>query len=483
MRKTRFAERTTPDKNKPAPLPLRKSSLARLLSAAILLGLLLAACSGGSGSANPTALPPFQSPTAAGAASNPIPQTAGTATAFLPGPASPTASAGQTGLPAATLPPTVPTSQPTAAVQAPTPAGTAGIPDPSGLDWAQIASGLDSPVGIASARDNSGRLFVLEKPGRIRILNLKGDQLLPDPFLDISDRVGSRGSEQGLLGLAFDPNYSKNGYFYVNYTDNNGNTSISRFRVSADSNRADPSTEKALLHIQQPFPNHNGGGLAFGPDGYLYLGLGDGGSQGDPHRNGQSVQVLLGKLLRIDVSKGDPYTIPADNPFAKGGGKAEIWAYGLRNPWRFTFDRKTGDLYIADVGQDVWEEIDYLPAGSPGGTNFGWSLREGKHPYQDTVPPGVKLTDPVAEYSHSEGGCAIIGGPLYRGAALPDWQGVYFYGDYCSGKIWGLKKTATGWVNQLIFQTSFSISSFGEDGSGEIYLADQHGGIYRLVKK
>ncbi len=210
-------------------------------------------------------------------------------------------------------------------------------------------------------------MFVLEQPGRIRLV--KAGQISPVPFLDISDKVGSRGSEQGLLGLAFHPDFAHTPYFYVNYTDIDGNTVIARFQARGD--QADPGSEKILLHINQPFPNHNGGVLVFGPDGYLYAGLGDGGSEGDPLGNGQNTGVLLGKLLRIDVDKGDPYSIPPGNPFASAGGRPEIWAYGLRNPWRISFDRATGDLYIADVGQDMWEEVDYLPAGSPGGANFG----------------------------------------------------------------------------------------------------------------
>ncbi len=250
--------------------------------------------------------------------------------------------------------------------------------------------------------------MVLEQPGRIRVI--KSGALLATPFLDITDRVGSRGNEQGLLGIALHPNFKSNGYFYVNYTDLNGNTVIARFTVSSNPDQADQNSEKILLHVQQPYPNHNGGSMVFGPDGYLYMGLGDGGSEGDPLLIGQNLNTLLGKLLRIDVNHGDPYSIPADNPFAKGGGLPEIWVYGLRNPWRFSFDRATGDLYIGDVGQDLYEEIDYLPAGSPGGANFGWSYREGFHPYKGTPPSGLKLVDPVWEYSHAEGGCAVTGG-------------------------------------------------------------------------
>jgi glucose/arabinose dehydrogenase len=345
------------------------------------------------------------------------------------------------------------------------------FPDAANYTWTPVAQGLIRPVGIQNAGDGSERLFILEQAGRILIYN--NARVLPTPFLNIIDEVGSSGNEQGLLGLAFHPHYAQNGLFFVNYTDRNGNTVIARFQVSADPNAADPASETPLLHVQQPFPNHNGGGLAFGPDGYLYVGLGDGGSQGDPFGNAQNTKVMLGKLLRIDVDSGNPYAIPADNPFGN-----EVWAYGLRNPWRFSFDRATGDLWIGDVGQDTWEEIDFLLAGSPGGTNFGWNLVEGNHPYNGQAQPG--FTMPVAEYSHTEGGCSVTGGYVYRGAALPEWQGIYLYGDYCSGKVWGLIRSTGGWQSQLQFETGFSISSFGVDEAGEIYIANLQGSIDRL---
>lgn len=370
-----------------------------------------------------------------------------------------------------------PAEAPTQTQAAPA-ASVTSFPDPQNYQWAQVVSGLEHPIGIANAHDGSGRLFIIEQPGRIRVA--QNGQLLDAPFLDISARVGANGSERGLLGLAFHPHYKENGYFYVNYTDNSGNTVIARFQVTADPNIADPNSEKKLLGVQQPFPNHNGGSTVFGPDGYLYLGLGDGGSGGDPFGNGQSTNTMLGKILRIDVDNGDPYAIPPDNPFAAGGGNAEIWAYGLRNPWRFSFDAANGDLYIGDVGQDSWEEIDYLPAGSPGGANFGWNAMEGKHPYNGSDSPS--FVAPVAEYSHS-GNCSVTGGYVYRGKALPEWNGVYLYGDYCSGKIWGLLKTGTGWLSQPLFDPQMSISSFGVDEDGEIYLAWYGGGIYRLEKR
>jgi glucose/arabinose dehydrogenase len=361
----------------------------------------------------------------------------------------------------------------------PTPAPL--FPDPNTATWQPVITGLDSPVGLTNAGDGSGRLFVLEQPGRIRII--KEGRLLPAPFLNITDRVGMNGNEQGLLGLAFHPDYKNNGFFYVNYTDGRARTIIARFKVSADPDVADLSSEKVLFYVNQPFPNHKGGELRFGPDGYLYIGLGDGGSEGDPLLTGQNVNTLLGKILRVDVDSGDPYAIPKDNPFANGGGSPEIWAYGLRNPWRFSFDKATGDLYIADVGQDNYEEIDYVAAGSPGGENFGWSYREGFHPYKGTPPGGLKLVDPVWEYDHSQG-CAIIGGAVYRGLNLPAWEGVYFYGDYCSSKVWGLKRGPDGaWQSQLLFETGASITSFGLDETGEIYLVDRKGTIFLLSGK
>jgi glucose/arabinose dehydrogenase len=321
--------------------------------------------------------------------------------------------------------------------------------------------------------DGSGRLFVIEKSGRIRII--QDGQLLPQPFLDITDRVGSGGNEQGLLGLAFHPQYSQNGRFFVNYTDKNGDTVIARFQVSGDPNAADPGSEVKLLGVDQPYANHNGGVLAFGPDGYLYAGLGDGGSQGDPKGNAQNTSNLLGKILRVDVNSGDTYSVPADNPFGN-----EVWAYGLRNPWRFSFDKATGDFYIGDVGQNTWEEINYLPAGSPGGTNFGWDQREGAHDFEGSASPD--FTEPVTEYSHPEGGCSVTGGYVYRGS-MPEWNGIYLYGDYCTGMIWGLLQADGGWQKQKLFDVDYTITSFGQDQSGEIYLVSDGGGIYKLVKK
>jgi glucose/arabinose dehydrogenase len=378
----------------------------------------------------------------------------------------PATSASPTDLPVTHTPGPDPATEPP-----PTPSGATTFPDPTAYAWQPFLSGLQRPVDLQA--DGSGRLFIVEKVGRIRIV--ENDQLLEAPFLDISDRVGSDGNEQGLLGLAFHPGYRENGRFFVNYTDTSGDTVIARFQVSSDPNVADPASEVQLLGVNQPFPNHNGGVLAFGPDGYLYAGLGDGGAAGDPMGNAQKTDTLLGKILRLDVDSAEPYAVPADNPFGN-----EIWAYGLRNPWRLSFDRSTGDLYIGDVGQGQWEEIDFLPVGSPGGANFGWDHREGAHDFEGGGPEG--MIDPIAEYSHPEGGCSVTGGYVYRGT-LPEWNGIYLYSDYCTGMIWGLIRAQEGWQNELLFDLDVTITSFGQDSSGEIYLVSDSGDILRLVQQ
>ena len=375
----------------------------------------------------------------------------------------PDTSIAPTAIPATDAPTTIP------ATEVPPPPDASSFPDPNAYTWQLIASDLERPVDLQA--DGSGRLFVIEKVGRIRLL--QSGQLQFAPFLDITDRVNNSGNEMGLLGLAFHPNFSQNGFFYVNYTGRGGNTFVSRFNASGDS--ADPNSEKILLTVDQPFPNHNGGVLAFGPDGYLYAGLGDGGAAGDPLGNGQSLDTLLGKILRIDVNNGDPYAIPADNPFG-----SEIWAYGLRNPWRMSFDKLTGDLYIGDVGQGTWEEISFMPAGSPGGTNFGWDFREGAHEYSGVAPAG--LVDPIAEYSHAEGGCSVTGGYVYRGV-MTEWNGIYLFGDYCTGFVWGLIRSGDVWQKQLLFDLDVTITSFGQDATGELYITSDTGGVYRLVTK
>lgn len=413
-------------------------------------------------------------------------------------PANPPPAEGPTRVPPVELPPgtlaetpagvimATPSMDPSGVATLPLPEETAAaeiqnatdFPNPANYVWNEIASGLQFPVNMETAYDGSGRLFINEKPGRIRIV--QSGELLDQPFLDISDRVRATSSEQGMLGLAFHPQYEENGRFFVHYSDLNGDTVLSRFQVSADDpNRADPASEVILLQQSQPYANHNGGQLAFGPDGYLYFGLGDGGSAGDPQNNGQSLETWLGKILRLDVDSGDTYGIPADNPFQGGKAKPEIWAYGLRNPWRFSFDQRTQELYIADVGQNQWEEIDYLPAGSPGGTNFGWRFKEASHAYEGGVPVDALLIDPVYEYDHSFG-CSVTGGYVYRGQNLPEWQGIYIFGDYCSGRIWGLLRQNDQWVGQQLFETGGGLTAFGQDEAGEVYLVDANGVISRL---
>jgi glucose/arabinose dehydrogenase len=380
----------------------------------------------------------------------------------------------------------------TTTVVAPTPTETATptpipitvsvLPDPAGYSWQEIITGLNNPLGLKNAGDGSDRLFILEQEGLIRIY--KDGAILPTPFLDLTQKVDCCG-ERGLLGLAFHPKYGENGFFYVDYTekvDNQLYTVIARFSVlGSDPNLAMPDSEMRLLRIKQPYQNHNGGEIQFGQDGYLYIGMGDGGSVGDPDGNGQSLLTPLGKILRIDVDHAQPYAIPTENPFANiEGDTSEIWAYGLRNPWRFSFDQVTGDLYIGDVGQDAWEEIDYLPAGTPGGANLGWNYYEGSHPYRGSTSATEIFVTPVAEYSH-EFGMSVSGGYVYRGKNLLDWSGVYIYGDYTSGRVWGLLHLLdSSWQNALMFETGRNISSFGLDEDGEIYLVDYGGSILIL---
>ena len=344
-------------------------------------------------------------------------------------------------------------------------------------------SGFSQPLSIAHAGDGSGRLFVAEQGGRIRIV--KNGAILSTPFLDISSRI-SAGGERGLLGLAFPPDYPSKRYFYVNYTDTAGNTVIARFRVSADPNVADPASEQVVLRINQPYPNHNGGQLAFSPrDGYLYIGMGDGGSGGDPENRAQNSSELLGKVLRIDTETGSPatYNVPATNPFvSRTGFRPEIWSLGLRNPWRFSFDRQTADLYVADVGQGAWEEVNFQSSASAGGENYGWRIMEGTHCFNPSTGCNTSgLTIPVAEYSHSLG-CSVTGGYVYRGRLYPRMHGLYIYGDYCSGRIWGLRREGSAWQNTLLLDTTHNISTFGEDEAGNLYLANiGNGTIYTLI--
>jgi glucose/arabinose dehydrogenase len=364
----------------------------------------------------------------------------------------------------------------------PDPANAQGEQELPSLALDQVAAGLENPTTIVHAGDGSGRLFVLEQPGRIRVI--ADGELLSEPFLDLSGQV-SAGGERGLLGLAFHPDYSENGRFYVDYTDLDGHTVVAGYLVSeADSNLADPASGTEVLRVEQPYSNHNGGQLAFGPDGYLYVSLGDGGSGGDPHDNGQDLGTLLGSILRLDVDGAQPYAVPADNPFVdREGARPEIWAYGLRNPWRFSFDRDTGDLWIADVGQHVWEEINLQPGDSPGGENYGWRVMEGAHcfrPSEGCEREGLVL--PVLEYDHGQG-CSVTGGYRYRGSVLPGLAGVYVFADYCSGVVWGANEGAGGsWSSVSLLSSGLRVSAFGEDEAGELYLADHLGGaVYRLV--
>lgn len=347
-------------------------------------------------------------------------------------------------------------------------------------------SGLTAPLGITHAGDNTGKLYVVEQAGRIKLID--NGTLLPTPFLDISARVIS-GGEQGLLGLAFPPGYATKRYFYVNYTTRTpdvitgfvGNTVIARYQLTTNPNVADNTSEFVLLTITQPFANHNGGQLAFGPDGFLYIGMGDGGGAGDTDNNAQNPASLLGKMLRIDVESGVvPYAIPLSNPFVLGI-QSEIWALGLRNPWRFSFDRQTGDLYIADVGQNLFEEVDIQPAGSAGGQNYGWNIMEGAHCFGNPACSVAGMVFPIAEYGHGPE-CSITGGFVYRGQAFPRIQGVYLYADFCSGRFWGLQRNGSDWQNSLLLIEPHSISSFGEDEAGNLYAADLFAGIvYEVV--
>lgn len=343
-----------------------------------------------------------------------------------------------------------------------------------------VTSDLRQPLFLTHAGDGSGRLFVVEQSGRVRIVE-KG-RLLEAPFLDVSDSV-SFGGERGLLGLAFHPAYRTNGRLFVNYSrSSDGATIVAEHRVSDDPALARPEGE-ILLVVEQPYGNHNGGMVAFGPDGYLYIGMGDGGAGGDPGNRGQARRELLGKVLRIDVDGGGPYAIPTDNPFAEGGGRPELFAYGFRNPWRFSFDRQTGRLWAADVGQDAYEEVSLVRRGG----NYGWRIMEGAHCFEPpTGCPTKGLEPPAVEYAHSGSRCSITGGYVYRGEQVPELRGMYLFGDYCSGEVFGVHETevAGGAVishPSVLLDTDLRISSFGEDERGEVYVVDHAGGVYRIV--
>ncbi|MEO8290211.1 MAG: PQQ-dependent sugar dehydrogenase [Gaiellaceae bacterium] len=323
-----------------------------------------------------------------------------------------------------------------------------------------IATGLDAPVGISSTPSEPERLYIVEQPGRVRVL--EQGKLAAQPFLDIQEQVQS-GGEQGLLSLAFHPDYASNGLFYVNYTDLQGDTRVVEYEAGAG---ADPVRRRELLFVDQPYANHNGGQLAFGPDARLYVGMGDGGSGGDPEDRAQDLSERLGKLLSIDVD---------------GRGRWRIEGYGLRNPWRFSFDRETGDLWIGDVGQGDWEEIDQSPRQSPGLENYGWDVFEGTHSYEDKEPnPAGHLVEPVYEYRHGAG-CSVTGGYVYRGSRIPSARGRYFFGDYCSGTVWSLGLSDGDVLDVPRHGRVEALSSFGEDAAGELYVASQNGDVFELV--
>jgi len=343
---------------------------------------------------------------------------------------------------------------------------------------------FDHPLDLQSPEDGSDRIFVLEQGGRIRVFQNDPQATETSIFLDISGQTDTSSGELGALGLAFHPNYASNGYFYVYYTPNPGESVLSRFRVSeTNPNLAEPGSEKVLLQIAQPFTNHNGGQLVFGPDGFLYMSLGDGGSGGDPQGNAQNLGSLLGKILRLDMDVPDPgpdYTIPPDNPFRDtAGARPEIYAYGLRNPWRISFDPESGVLWAADVGQGEVEEIDHIV---PGG-NYGWNLFEGTRCFASTDCVATDLQAPVFTYDHSQGDKSITGGFVYRGKTAPSLRGLYVYADYISGRIWALNMTSDRVSNTLLMASGLPVASFGTDSGGELYLCSFDGSVYRFAEE
>ncbi|HMN11972.1 MAG TPA: PQQ-dependent sugar dehydrogenase [Bellilinea sp.] len=354
------------------------------------------------------------------------------------------------------------------------------LPDPAAMQWQEWITGLKKPLDL-DALPGSGLFLVTEQNGTIRLIR---DGKLEGVVLDVSGKIRTKGSEQGLLGLAISPDFAQSSRVYIDYTDTEGKTVVARYLWDEAGQVIRADSEEVLLTIDQPFANHNGGSLEFGPDGYLYIGTGDGGSGGDPMGNAQNMDSLLGKMLRLDVSPETGYAIPADNPFANDGGKAEIWATGLRNPWRYTFDPANGDFYIADVGQNLWEEVNYLPAGEGSGANFGWKVMEGSHPFQGEFSGAVTPVNPVYEYGHDRG-CSVTGGVVYRGFIL-ELYGVYLFADYCKGWVSGLVRDESGaWTSAEMWQLpGVTVSAFGQDHEGEAYLLGHNNGvIYKLVKK
>ena len=451
------------------------------IAATLLAALTLAACASPTGSPTPSA---SASSSASGSVAVP--------SSLLESSAPPTAS--PTPVPTATPTPTrVPTPVPTpritptaAPTATPIPAGTG----PDQLKAQLVVAGLTDPVGVTNAGDGSNRLFVLQRGGQVRTINPDGT--LGGTFVNMSGAARFvSGGEQGLLGLAFHPSFAANGRLFIDYTRGDGSGAwedVVAELTSADRSTASPASERILLVVPDPYTNHNGGQLAFGPDGYLYIAMGDGGSGGDPLGNGQNTGALLGKILRIDVNgthaAGKEYAIPNSNPYAPGGvspggGLPEIWAYGLRNPWRFSFDRANGDLYIGDVGQNAWEEVDRQAGGSRGGQNYGWNAFEGTHCFKNCA--GVTYFPPIAEYSHSSG-CSVTGGYVYRGAAQAALKGFYVFSDYCSGTLWTVPAGGGTKTMKVVASTGLNISSFGESQAGELYLVDiGGGGLYKVV--
>ena len=358
-------------------------------------------------------------------------------------------------------------------------------PTADSLRLVPVATGLDFPTSLTAPPGDTARLFITEKTGRIRIV--RGETLLPEAFLDLRGQV-STGGERGLLSIAFHPDYARNRRFFVYFTDPEGTVEVAEFRAAADNpDRADAASRKTIIRVPQPYSNHNGGQALFGPDGKLYLGLGDGGSGGDPHNNGQDRGTLLGAILRLDVDVGSPYAIPTDNPFVgTSGARGEVWAYGVRNPWRFSFDRTTRDLYVADVGQNRWEEVNVVPFVQAAGANFGWRIMEGAHCFGRDECDRGGLVVPVLEYEHPSG-CSVTGGYAYRGRRLPWLAGTYFYADFCGGWIrsfrleGGRAAQPLDWTQQL--GNRGSVVAFGEDAAGELYLLAQGGDVFRLAAR
>lgn len=357
------------------------------------------------------------------------------------------------------------------------------IPSLDTIQFELVVDELVRPIYMTHANDASGRLFIAEQGGRVKIWD--GSEL--NLFLDASELVSPDANsggytERGFLGLAFHPEYAENGTFFINYTDFRGHTNIARYQVSADANVADANSAEIIFTTNQPYPNHNGGHMAFGADGFLYIALGDGGSAGDPLDSGQNPTTLLGTIMRLDVDGETGYTIPDDNPFVgSDDGADEVWSYGWRNPWRFSFDRMTGDMYIGDVGQAQWEEVNFEAADSVGGLNYGWKFFEATTVYQGGGDQSATVI-PFAEYNHANSNCSVTAGYNYRGELLPDWEGVFFYGDYCSGRMWtAYRSDAEIWVANELTDTDFNISSFGEDENGELYIVNYQGSLLKIV--